>query len=119
MVVADKDRVCQVFLNLLTNATRYSAEGTTITVGADAEDKDSGRVVRIFVRDEGIGIETDDLERIFEKFSTLPKPAWASKGTGLGLYITKQIVDALGGNIWAESKPGGGTTFFFTLPAAE
>ncbi len=113
--IADPDRLGQIFLNLLTNATRYSAEGTTITVEGRGDETE----VVVAVRDEGIGIRPEDHERVFEKFSMLPKPTWTKKGTGLGLFITKGILDAMGGRIWLESEPGKGTTFFFTLPRAD
>lgn len=113
-IVADRDRLHQVFMNLLTNATRYSPEGTTITLRAANEE---GRV-RIEVEDQGIGIQKEDADRIFEKFAMLPKPSWVKKGTGLGLFITKTMVDAMGGRIWVESEPGKGSTFVFTLPHA-
>lgn len=113
-VQADGDRVRQVLLNLITNATRYSPEGTTITLTAALEDD----VVRVTVADEGIGIDPADAERVFGKFVMLEKPAWVKKGTGLGLYITKTIVDAHGGRMWVESEPGRGSRFHFTLPLA-
>ena len=117
-VYADRERVRQVVLNLVTNATRYSPEGTTITVGAARGGGDDNGWVRVAVADEGIGIAEEDAERIFNKFSMLPKPAWTKKGTGLGLFITKGIVDAHGGRLWVESEPGEGSTFYFTLPVA-
>jgi signal transduction histidine kinase len=113
-VLADRDRLHQVFINLLTNATRYSAEGTTITLRAeDADDH-----VRVAVSDQGIGIQKEDADRIFEKFAMLPKPSWVKKGTGLGLFITKTLVEAMGGSIWVETEQGKGSTFVFTLPHA-
>lgn len=116
-VVADADRIKQVLLNLLTNATRYSPEGTTVTIGADVVDGVDGRRVLISVADEGIGIAADDQKRLFSKFVDLPKPAWVKKGTGLGLYVSKGIVEAHGGDMWIDSEKGRGSTFFFTLPA--
>ncbi|HEY7874013.1 MAG TPA: GAF domain-containing protein [Actinomycetota bacterium] len=116
---ADKDRLRQVLINLLTNATRYSPEGTTIRVAAELVDADDGEsFVRVCVHDEGIGIAPDDIDRVFSKFSMLPKPAWAKKGTGLGLFITKGIVEAHGGYMWVDSEPGHGSEFYFTLPVA-
>ena len=113
-VLADRDRLHQVFINLLTNATRYSAEGTTITLRVEDREND----VLVSVTDQGIGIQPGDADRIFEKFAMLPKPSWVKKGTGLGLFITKSIVEAMGGRIWLESEAGKGSTFFFTLPHA-
>jgi K+-sensing histidine kinase KdpD len=113
-VVGDKDRIRQVMINLLTNATRYSHEGTTITIsGSLSED---GRTARIAVADEGIGVPEADRERVFDKFAMLPKPGWVKKGTGLGLFITKGIIEAHGGRIWVEEGDPKGTVFVFTLP---
>ena len=113
--LGDRDRVRQVLINLLTNATRYSPENSTITVGAEPFDES---YVRVWVRDEGIGISEEDQARVFSKFSMLPKPGWVKKGTGLGLFITRGIVDAHGGRIWIDSEPGKGSTFSFTLKRA-
>lgn len=115
-VLADRDRLRQVVLNLLTNATRYSPEGTKVTVSARVAD--DGRHVLVSVTDEGIGIAPEDQDRVFSKFVMLPKPGWVKKGTGLGLYITKGIVEAHGGRIWADSEPGRGSSFRFTLRIA-
>lgn len=117
-VLADKDRIRQVLLNLLTNAAAYSPRDTRIRLHAVAASDAGEAVVQVSVADEGIGIGEDDLERVFSKFVMLPKPAWAKKGTGLGLFITKGIVDAHGGRIWVESEPGKGSTFHFTLRVA-
>ena len=114
-VLADRDRMSQVLLNLLTNATRYSPNDTTIRLKAR---RDGDDFVRVSVSDEGIGIPERDRERIFEKFAMLPKPGWVKKGTGLGLFITKGIVDGHGGRLWVDSDFGHGSTFNFTLPIA-
>ena len=114
-VLGDRDRIRQVLINLLTNATRYSPENSTIIVGAEPQDES---YVRVWVRDEGIGISEEDQARVFSKFSMLPKPGWVKKGTGLGLFITRGIVDAHGGRIWIDSEPGKGSTFSFTLRRA-
>jgi signal transduction histidine kinase len=117
-LLGDKDRIRQVMINLLTNATRYSPDGTTITIRAETIEEAAAPMVRVSVTDEGIGIAPEDAERAFTKFSVLPKPAWVSKGTGLGLYITKGIVEAHGGRIWVESESGKGTTIHLTLRIA-
>jgi signal transduction histidine kinase len=114
-VVGDRDRVRQILINLLTNATRYSQDGTTVTVSGRAED---GKVV-FGVADEGVGIGPEDQERVFSKFAQIPRPGWTKKGTGLGLYITKGIVEAHGGRIWIDSTPGKGATFCFSLNRAD
>lgn len=115
-VLADRDRISQVLLNLMTNATRYSPDRTSIKVSARRFENESE--VLVTVADEGIGIADKDKDRIFEKFSMLPKPGWIKKGTGLGLFITKGIVDAHGGRIWVDSTMGAGSRFNFTLPIA-
>lgn len=115
-VMADRDRISQVLLNLLTNATRYSPEGTPIVLSAHS--LPGQKEVLVSVADEGIGIPHRDKERIFEKFSMLPKPGWTKKGTGLGLFITKGIIEAHGGRLWVESDLGSGSRFNFTLAIA-
>jgi signal transduction histidine kinase len=114
-VLGDRDRLSQVLLNLLTNATHYSPDGSTVRVSVHRAGDDE---VQISVIDEGIGIAQGDQERIFDKFAMLPKPDWAQKGTGLGLFITRGIVEAHNGRIWVESEPGKGTSFNVTLPTA-
>jgi signal transduction histidine kinase len=117
-VLADRDRLNQVLLNLMMNAARYSPEGTEIQLLADVIDDGGVPKVRVSVKDQGIGIAPEDQDRVFSKFVMLPKPAWVQKGTGLGLFITKGIVEALGGRIWIESEPGKGSSFHFTLDIA-
>ena len=118
-VVGDKDRLRQVVINLLTNSTRYSPEGTAIQVKASVVGESDRREVVVSVTDQGIGIAPADADRVFSKFAMLAKPAWTKKGTGLGLFITKAIVDAHEGRIWIDSKLGEGATFSFTVPIAE
>jgi signal transduction histidine kinase len=117
-VLADSDRIRQVLLNLLTNATRHSPEGTSVAVGASRIESETEPFVLVSVADQGIGISAEDRDRVFNKFAMLPKPSWIKKGTGLGLYITRGIVEAHGGRLWVESEPGKGSTFFFTLRVA-
>ena len=113
-VVADRDRVMQVMLNLLSNAAKFCAEGTGRVQVHLAEDAAS---VRIDVIDNGVGISPEHVGVIFEKFRQVgdtltDKPA----GTGLGLAICRQIINHFGGRLWVESEPGKGSTFSFTLP---
>jgi signal transduction histidine kinase len=117
-ILADADRVRQVLLNLLTNATRHSPEGTLVTIGADVMVEGDETYVVVGVTDQGIGISIEDRDRVFNKFAMLPKPGWVKKGTGLGLYITKGIVEAHGGRLWVDSEAGRGSTFYFTLRVA-
>jgi signal transduction histidine kinase len=112
-IVADRGRVEQVLTNLVSNAVKFSREGGKIVVKVE----DEGDDLLVQVRDGGIGIPAEAIPRVFERFyrvsgSMTPSPG----GTGLGLYIAKQIVEGHGGRIWAESEPGRGSTFGFTLP---
>lgn len=111
---ADRTRIEQVMLNLIHNAMKFTPPGGTITVGATHE----GPMVRITVQDTGVGVAADELSRLFERFYKADK-ARRSDGTGLGLAIAKHIVQAHGGTIWAESRPGHGAIFSFTLPIVE
>ncbi|MDQ3645740.1 MAG: ATP-binding protein, partial [Actinomycetota bacterium] len=118
-VDADPDRLRQVLLNLLLNAIRYSPEGARVSVRGSVAGTPTRPEVQVSVTDEGIGIAKAHCERVFSKFANVPKPAWVEKGTGLGLFITKSIVDAHGGRIWCDSEVGKGSTFHFTLPISE
>ena len=112
----DRDRVEQVVVNLLDNALRYSPTDSAIRIGVRPE----GDMWRVDVKDAGIGIHPRDLERIFQRFYRVDKARSRDKGgTGLGLAIARQIIDRLGGRIWASSEgEGKGSTFSFTLPVA-
>jgi signal transduction histidine kinase len=113
-VVADRDRVMQVMLNLLSNAVKFCPEGTGRVEVRLSEDAHS---VRIDVIDNGVGISRENLGVVFEKFRQVgdtltDKPP----GTGLGLAICRQIISHFGGRLWADSEPGKGSVFSFTLP---
>lgn len=112
----DRDRVEQVVVNLLDNALRYSPSDATIRIHVHRDEE----MCRVEVKDAGIGIPSRDLERIFQRFYRVDKARSRDKGgTGLGLAIARQIVDRLGGRIWALSEgEGKGSTFSFTLPTA-
>lgn len=112
----DRDRVEQVVVNLLDNALRYSPSESAIRVDVRRE----GDMWRVDVKDAGIGIPSRDLERIFQRFYRVDKARSRDKGgTGLGLAIARQIIDRLGGRIWASSEgEGKGSVFSFTLPVA-
>jgi signal transduction histidine kinase len=111
-VLADRDRIAQVLANLVGNAHKFTPEGGRIEVRADAVEA----AVRFTVSDTGPGLAAEDLPHVFDRF-------WQARrvrrgGVGLGLPITKGIIDAHGGRIWVESSAGVGTTFYFTLPLA-
>jgi len=113
VISADEVRLRQVLDNLVSNAIKYSPNGGTIEVGGEVDP----RSVTVYVRDPGVGISERDQERIFERFfrvdGTLSR---ATQGTGLGLYLAKAVIDAHGGSIHVTSKPGIGSTFYFTIP---
>jgi PAS domain S-box-containing protein len=111
-VWADRDRLLQVFENLIGNAIKFSEPGGLIAVGAAAR----GREVLFWVTDTGSGISTEDLPHVFDRFWQARKAE--RRGGGLGLPIVKTIVEAHSGRIWVESTPGQGSTFLFTIPAA-
>ena len=113
-VLADPERISQVFLNLLHNAIKFTPAGGRIVVGAERQ----GGAVAFRVRDSGTGIDPDDLPRIFERFYKADK-ARSGGGTGLGLAIAKHLVGVHGGTLGAQNNSDGpGTTFIFTLPVA-
>ncbi|MBR9653562.1 sensor histidine kinase [Thalassovita aquimarina] len=112
-VEADESRLMQVMANLISNAAKFSFNGGTVTVGC----KRMGGKVRIYVKDEGIGIPEGVKDRVFERFTQLDSSDQRhAGGTGLGLNITKEIVEHFGGTIDYESEVGEGTTFFVDLP---
>lgn len=113
-VSTDRDRLRQVLANLVSNAIKYSPGAGRIEVRLEPrEDR-----LRIAVRDEGVGIPQSEQKRIFEKFYRVPSVINAVSGTGLGLYICRELVRRMGGGIWVESGEGIGSTFFVELPLA-
>lgn len=113
VIQADPDRLGQVVNNVLTNAFKYSGEGASITVWLEEEDGYG----KIFVKDTGMGIAKEDLDRIFERFYRVDKArSRAMGGTGLGLAIVKEIMEAHQGKITVESQLGVGTTMVLWFP---
>jgi PAS domain S-box-containing protein len=110
---ANRERLHEVFENLMGNAIKFTEAGRHITVGARSRAED----VLFWVADTGQGIAPEDLHHVFDRFWQAV-PRTGQLGAGLGLAITKGIIDALGGRIWVESAPGRGSTFFFTIPKA-
>jgi PAS domain S-box-containing protein len=112
-VQGDETRLRQVIDNLLGNAIKYSPEGGKIEVGG----VDRGSDVVVYVRDQGVGLTEADQEHVFDRFYRVDSAlSRKTQGTGLGLYLAKSIVEAHGGTIGVDSKPGQGSTFYFTIP---
>jgi two-component system sensor histidine kinase GlrK len=114
VVKMDRERILQVLRNFLGNAVKFAFEGGIVKISACQE----GGNLKVTVSDTGPGIPEENLAIIFDKFQQgSPKTPKHTKGTGLGLAIVKQIITAHGGKVWAESKPGQGSSFIFVLPA--
>ncbi len=122
---ADRTRVGQVLTNLASNSYKYTPEGGILQIGveetANQWDTDgAARVIHLWVKDNGIGMTPEDQQKMFQKFFRSDDPkAREAPGTGLGLNITKSLVEMQGGRIWFESEFRVGTTFHFTIPVAE
>ena len=124
-VSADEPRIEQVLVNLIHNAVKFSPPGGDVLLSADivtgsltpGETEAVEGAVRFVVHDSGVGIPADDVPRIFERFYRIDKSR-AGGGTGLGLSISRHLIEAHGGQIWAESREGEGSTFYFTLQNA-
>jgi signal transduction histidine kinase len=114
-VMADREMVSAVLRNILSNAVKYTPEGGRISLEADID----GDFVRLLVRDTGIGLDCESLRRLFRLETRFSREGTAGEsGHGLGLILCKELVERNGGRIWAESDPGRGSTFYFTLPLA-
>jgi signal transduction histidine kinase len=117
IIEADKERIAQVISNILDNAVKFTKaklkEGGVETIGIDAQKNDDQAIISI--GDTGTGVDSGIMSRLFEKFATK-----SYQGTGLGLFISKSIVEAHGGRIWAQNNPNGrGATFVFSLPLSK
>lgn len=116
VIRADADRIVQVLVNLTGNAIKFSPRGTEICLAAEQSE---GEVI-FSVKDQGRGIPNDKIKNVFERFQQVDASDSREKGgTGLGLAISRSIVAQHGGRIWAESEPGRGSAFYFSLPAVE
>ncbi|OLE55839.1 MAG: hypothetical protein AUG51_01025 [Acidobacteria bacterium 13_1_20CM_3_53_8] len=112
-VKADRPKLRRIIVNLLSNAIKFTPKGGKVSLKAERED---GRI-RIYVTDTGVGIAKEDVERLFDKYEQARSRATrGEKGTGLGLYITRQLVELHGSHIKVDSKLGRGSTFSFTMP---
>lgn len=119
MVWADPDRATQILRNLLINALHHTPVGGSVTVSAAAPQGADPAMVEIAVVDTGVGITPQDLPYIFERFWRADISRSRAGGAGLGLAVAQSLVTAHGGRVWAESVPGQGSIFRFTLPAAQ
>ena len=115
MVTADENRTWQVVMNLLSNAVKWTAPGDLVRI---ASRSNADGDVQVSVEDHGPGIPTEDQEKVFGRFVRLTTGERITTGSGLGLYIAKEMVEAQGGRIWLDSDVGRGSTFQFTLPGA-
>ncbi|MBI5033114.1 MAG: PAS domain S-box protein [Chloroflexi bacterium] len=114
-VWADRDRTEEVLFNLIDNAIKYSAEGTSIRIDAES----NGKFMLVSVSDQGVGIPSDEVQKIFDKFHRVDRgDSSETYGHGLGLYICRRLVEAQGGQISVDSILGEGSTFRFSLPLA-
>ncbi len=113
LVRMDPERITQVVEELLGNALKFTAKGGTITISALISKQS---MLQVLVADTGCGIPEEALERVFDKFKRIERGRAAERGTGLGLSLAKHIIIVHGGQIWAGSEPGKGSTFSFTLP---
>jgi signal transduction histidine kinase len=108
----DAEKMSSVMKNLVSNAVKYSPDGGTIEIAGVV----SGAVYQVSISDQGLGMTPEQVERVFEKFYRVDASNTSTEGTGLGMTIAKNIVEAHGGNIWIESELGQGTTVRFFIP---
>ncbi|HUJ23010.1 MAG TPA: ATP-binding protein [Bryobacteraceae bacterium] len=114
-VMADQQRLKQVLLNLISNAIKYNCEAGTVTISAEEHE---GSRLRVKVRDTGPGIKTDSLSKLFTPFERLGAEQTGVEGTGLGLALSKRLLEMMGGSIGVENNPDRGATFWMELPLA-
>ena len=116
MVHADKAKIREVLLNLLSNATKFTPDGGRLKIEVAKQD----RWCQVSVLDNGIGINKEEQGRIFEPFYQIDNPLTRERvGTGLGLALVKRIIEKHGGQIWVESEYGRGSRFIFTIPLVQ
>jgi two-component system, NtrC family, sensor histidine kinase GlrK len=118
LVNIDEERIDQVIQNLIGNALKYTTSGDSVVINIRLLPDEHKSFVEVCVSDTGCGIQEENLELIFDKFRRIESGKGTVRGTGLGLSLAKHIIAAHGGKIWAESNPGSGSTFCFTLPVS-
>jgi signal transduction histidine kinase len=111
-VFGERTYVEQVLRNLASNAAKYGTPGTTVTI--EAEEGDGEVIVRVL--DRGVGVRPEEADRLFELFYRSPQSARTASGAGIGLYVSRGLITAMGGRIWVNPREGGGSEFGFTLP---
>jgi CheY-like chemotaxis protein len=116
MVLADATRLKQVLVNLLSNAAKYNSRGGSVRISSRLLDEDR---VRLSVSDKGAGIAPENIARLFKPFERLGADLTEIEGTGIGLAISKRLIEMMGGTIGVDSTPGQGSTFWVELPLAQ
>lgn len=112
VVTGDKERLQQVVINLLSNAIKYSPNGGNIAISIAQERE----MIKVTVKDDGIGIARNSLKKIFEKYHRVEEHALQFQGLGIGLFISYEIIERHNGKLWADSEVGKGSAFYFTIP---
>lgn len=123
-VWADPGRLAQILTNLVSNASKYTPQGGEINIGAEqytdnGQPSGAGQLIHVWIQDTGIGISNEDKQFIFQQYFRTNLAKDLAPGTGLGLHITKTLVEMQGGAIWFDSEVDKGSTFHFTIPVAE
>jgi signal transduction histidine kinase len=111
-VTGDRNRLQQVLINLLSNAVKYSPDANEVLVYVEEQDDN----IKVAVKDKGIGLSPNSLEKIFERYYRVEEHAVQFQGLGIGLFISYEIIRRHKGTLWVESEQGKGSTFYFTLP---
>ncbi|MEL7235519.1 MAG: HAMP domain-containing sensor histidine kinase, partial [Chloroflexota bacterium] len=117
-ITGDRGKYKQVILNLFTNAIKYNRDGGHVYVRTREVVENDSSFVEVTVEDTGFGISPENMKNLFTKFFRVADTAGHTQGTGLGLAITRHIAEAHGGNVWAKSEHGKGSTFFVTMPVS-